>query len=99
MTRRAGDVRESPARSPTVVTGVVSTHIVLRWPWWKVDPDADGIRCNGDVAVGRDDRNELYVTEPPANYLMPGDTCQVGIRPRIIHIIEVHEHDPPLETG
>jgi hypothetical protein len=34
-----------------------------------------------------------------AGGLVPGDTCQVGIPPRIIHVLEVHEYDPPQQTG
>jgi hypothetical protein len=100
MPYRCGDVlRISCPFTPAVVAGVDNYHVSVRWPWWQIDPDADGIRWNGIAALGRDDPAELYVTEPPADDLAPGDTCRVGIPQRIIHIIEVHEYDPPQETG
>ena len=100
MAYRCGDVlRISCPFTPAVVAGVNDGHISVRWPWWQIDPDADSIRWNGIVALGRDDPDELFTTEPPAHHLAPGDACRVGIPPRIIHIIEIHQYDPPHETG
>ncbi|GAB3845751.1 hypothetical protein ACFPIJ_38680 [Dactylosporangium cerinum] len=100
MDHRVGDVlRIQCLFTPTVVTHVDESHVTVRWPWWEIDPDADGIRWNGEAALDRHDPAELYVTEPTADQLAPGDTCRIGIPPRIIHVIEVHEHDPPQQTG
>ncbi|MEU4424401.1 hypothetical protein AB0F81_27595 [Actinoplanes sp. NPDC024001] len=100
MDYRVGDVlRVSCPFTPAVVTGVNDAYLSVRWPWWEIDPDADGIRWNGVVAVGRDDPDELFTTDPPARCLEPGDSCLVGIAPRIVHVIEVDHHDPPQQTG
>ncbi|MEV5768472.1 hypothetical protein AB0L34_28420 [Micromonospora sp. NPDC052213] len=100
MVYRVGDVlRISCPFTPTVVTDVDDAYVSVRWPWWEIDPDAEGSRWNGEAALGRVDPDELYAIDPPALRLAPGDTCRVGIPARIIHVIEVHEYDPPQETG
>jgi hypothetical protein len=100
MDYRVGDVLHiSCPFTATVVSGVDRTHVFVRWPWWRIDPDADGIRWNGDVALARDDPDELYATDPPARRIAPGDSCRVGIPPRVVHVAEIYEHDPPQETG
>ena len=100
MIYRVGDVlRISCPFTPTVVTGVDEAYVSVRWPWWEIDPDAEGVRWNGEVALGRADPDELYMTDPASPRLAPGDTCRVGIPARIIHVIEVHEYEPPQEAG
>ncbi|MEE6262747.1 hypothetical protein [Plantactinospora sonchi] len=100
MAYRVGDVlRISCPFAPTVVTHVDETDVVVRWPWWEIDPDAEGVRWNGEAALCHADPDALYTTDPPAGRLAPGDACRVGIPARIIHVIEVHEYDPPQETG
>ncbi|WBB68284.1 hypothetical protein [Micromonospora sp. WMMD812] len=100
MAHRVGDVlRIACPFTSTVVTGVNEEYVCVRWPWWEIDPDAEGSRWNGEAALGRADSSELYVTDPPALRLAPGDTCRVGIPARIVHVIEVHQYDPPQETG
>ncbi|MEH0828298.1 hypothetical protein [Micromonospora sp. CPCC 205714] len=100
MAYRVGDVlRISCPFTPTVVIGIDEAHVSVRWPWWDIDPDAEGVRWNGEVALGRADPGELYMIDPPSLRLAPGDTCRVGIQARIIHVIEVHEYDPPQDTG
>ncbi|WP_127501639.1 hypothetical protein [Actinoplanes solisilvae] len=100
MDYRVGDVlRISCPFAPAVVTGIDDYHVFVRWPWWQIDPDAEFIRWNGDCAVARDDAGELFTTEPPAARVKAGDTCQVGVLPRIVHVIDVDVCDPPRETG
>lgn len=97
---RVGDVlRISCPFTSTIVTGVDEAYVSVRWPWWEIDPDAEGVCWNGEVALGRADPDELYAIDPPAPHLAPGDRCRVGIPARVIHVIEVHEYDPPQETG
>lgn len=94
MVYRVGDVlRISCPFTPTVVIGVDEAYVSVRWPWWEIDPDAEGSRWNGEAALGRADPDELYVTDPPALRLAPGDICRVGIPARIIHVIEVAHID------
>ncbi|GIJ23920.1 hypothetical protein Vlu01_45440 [Micromonospora lutea] len=76
MIHRVGDVlRISCPFTPTVVTGLDEAYVSVRWPWWEIDPDADGVRWNGEVALGRADPDELYIADPapprPRRYL-PG---------------------------
>ncbi|MFE9657268.1 hypothetical protein [Micromonospora sp. NPDC006431] len=100
MDYRVGDVlRISCPFTPTVVASVDEAYVSVRWPWWEIDPDAEGVCWNGEVALGHADPDELYVIDPPAAHLAPGEACRVGIPARIIHIIEVHEYSPPQETG
>lgn len=100
MSYRAGDVlRIWCPFTAARVTGVHRDHVSVRWPWWTVDPDGGDVRWNGDVAVGRDDPEELYATEPPPGSLTPGTTCRVGMPPRLVHVVEVRTHDPAQPTG
>jgi hypothetical protein len=76
MAHRVGDVlRISCPFTPTVVTRVDDTHVSVRWPWWEIDPDADGIRWNGEAALGRDDgiALNLELVFRPYAFLEPGD--------------------------
>ncbi|WP_458690791.1 hypothetical protein, partial [Nocardia tengchongensis] len=33
------------------VTELTADEVFVEWPWWAVDPDSDGERWNGVVAV------------------------------------------------
>ncbi|MEU4782562.1 hypothetical protein [Micromonospora sp. NPDC023633] len=56
MVYRVGDVlRISCPFTPTVVIGVDEAYVSVRWPWWEIDPDAEGSCWNGVVALGRAD--------------------------------------------
>ncbi|PRX12225.1 hypothetical protein CLV67_12982 [Actinoplanes italicus] len=100
MSFRAGDVLVvSCPFAPTVVTGLDRYHVSIRWPWWEIDPESEDVRWSGDAALGLDDPDELYVTEPPTGSLTVGDTCRVGMPPRIVHVLEADEFDEPQLTG
>ncbi|GIG88751.1 hypothetical protein [Plantactinospora endophytica] len=100
MAYRVGDVlRISCPFTPTVVTSIDDFYLTVRWPWWEIDPDAEGLRWNGNVALDRTDPGELYASDPPALDLVPGEACRVGIPARVIHVVNVHRYDPPQETG
>jgi hypothetical protein len=78
MVYRVGDVlRISCPFTSTVVTGVDEVYVSVRWPWWEIDPDAEGVRWNGEVALGRADPDELYVTDPPR---------REGNRPKLVSL-------------
>ncbi|MCY1145303.1 hypothetical protein OWR29_45505 [Actinoplanes sp. Pm04-4] len=102
---RVGDVlRISCPFTDAQVTGVSSSDVSIRWPWWRRDPDTEWIEWNGDVAVARGPgtygwADELFRTEPSAELLRAGMPCRVGIPPTVVHVIEVQSFDPPLETG
>ncbi|MFJ4191920.1 hypothetical protein [Kitasatospora sp. NPDC089509] len=85
------------------VTGVRRDHVSLRWPWWEVDPEAEGVSWNGDVALptpeDRDWERSFFRTEPPPGALEAGGTCLVGIPPTVVHVVAVHRFEPPLVTG
>jgi hypothetical protein len=100
MSFRAGDVlRVSCPFAPTVVTGLDKYHVIVRWPWWEIDPDSEHVRWNGEVAIGCNDPDDLYVTEPQTGSLAVGDTCRVGMPPRVVHVLEADEFDEPQVTG
>ncbi len=102
---RAGDVLEiSCPFTEASVTQVSGEYVSLRWPWWQKDPEVEWIEWNGQVALALgsnapEQNPEVFRTEPDAEHLKPGGDCRVGIPPTIVHVIAVHEYDPPLETG
>lgn len=72
MVYRVGDVpRISCSFTRAVVTGVDEAYVSVRWPWWEVDPDVEGVCWNGEVALGRADPDDLYMTEPCSLRLAP----------------------------
>ncbi|WP_225834405.1 hypothetical protein [Streptomyces sp. NK08204] len=89
------------AFTETTVTDVSRSCISVRWPWSAVDPQAENIRWNGQRAlpVHEADDWEIFRTEPVEAALKPGDTCQVGIPPTVVHVLAVHHFDPPSVTG
>ncbi|BCY12093.1 hypothetical protein L3i22_071810 [Actinoplanes sp. L3-i22] len=100
VTYRAGDVlRISCPFATTFVSRVGEYDVIIRWPWWEIDPDSDFIRWNGEVALSLRDPGELYTTEPPVGNLVSGQICRVGLPPRIVHVLEVQEYDPPQVSG
>jgi hypothetical protein len=105
MIPRVGDVLQvSCPQSPTHVTEVGPFHVSVRSPWWRIDPDADRIRWNGDLALSRDRsshdwREDLLRSVPPADQLREGDCCTLGIPGTVVHVIDVVTFDPPRETG
>lgn len=102
---RAGDVLVvSSVFAEAEVAQVSPPHVMLKWPWWRKDPDIDWIQWNGQVAITTDPShfdyaNEIFRTEPAAARLRGGATCQVGIPPTTVHVIRVEHFDPPQETG
>ncbi|MFE5107257.1 hypothetical protein [Streptomyces sp. NPDC056663] len=107
MDLRVGDVlRISCPFTETLVTGKhqPGREVVLKWPWWSVDPDCEWIHWNGDVVVngdaGQDEqRRGLFRTDPAPHRLTTGDMCRVGIPPTLVHVIDVAHYSPPQETG
>ncbi len=96
---RAGDVLTiACAFTEATVAGVARSHVSIRWPWWRRDPDAEGFDWNGNVAI-TDEAAELFRTDPPAGRLRAGQACRVGIPPTVVHVIAAQTFDPPLETG
>jgi hypothetical protein len=102
---RSGDVlRISCPFTETTVTHLTSFYVSVRWPWNRVDPDAERIRWNGSRAIATDPSSfdgmqDLYTLEPGLPELADGDTCRVGIPPTIVHVIDVTHFEPPLVTG
>lgn len=101
---RPGDVlRLECPFTPTTVTGTSRYHVTVRWPWKQVDPEAENIRWNGDAALPTPESHEwerlYYRTDPPVDGLAAGDRCRVGIAPTVVHLVAVHDFDPPLVTG
>ncbi|MET7472030.1 hypothetical protein ABZU22_24285 [Micromonospora sp. NPDC005222] len=102
---RTGDVLE--VSCPFIearVADVSGGHVSIRWPWWQNNPDVEWIEWNGNVAIARGPgtpgwTNELFRTEPSAELLQVGAACRVGIPPTVVHVIEAHSFDAPLETG
>lgn len=83
MIYRVGDVlRISCSFTPTVVTGVDEAYVSVRWPWWEIDPDAEGVRWNGEVALGRADPDELYMTDPASPPAIPAGRYPGADHPR-----------------
>lgn len=105
MIPRVGDVlRVSCPQAPTLVTEVSRFHVSVKSPWRSIDPDADWIRWNGDLALGRvrshqDWQEDLLRTVPPADQLRKGDRCTLGISDTVVHVTAVETFDPPLVTG
>jgi len=105
MIPRVGDVlRVSCPSSATQVASVSAFDVSVRSPWWRVDPDVDWIRWNGDIAIARDPaswdwQRGLLRTDPPAYDLQSGDHCTVGIPEVVVHVIDVEVFDPPRKTG
>jgi hypothetical protein len=71
MIPRVGDVlRVSCPQTPTHVTEVNRFYVSVRSPWWRIDPAADRIRWNGNLALSRDRsswdwREDLLRSVPP----------------------------------
>ncbi|MFI7500782.1 hypothetical protein ACIBVL_20210 [Streptomyces sp. NPDC049687] len=107
MDLRVGDVvRISCPFTEAVVTEGQRPdgQVVLRWPWWSLDPDCEWIHWNGEVAVdgdaGQDEQHRgLFRTDPAPHWLTRGDVCRVGIPPTLVHVIDVARYSPPQETG
>jgi hypothetical protein len=105
MIPRVGDVlRVSCPQTPTHVTEVNRFYVSVRSPWWRIDPAADRIRWNGDLALSRDRssrdwREDLLRSVPPPDQLREGDRCTLGIPDTVVHVIDVATFDPPRETG
>jgi hypothetical protein len=100
VTYRAGDVlRISSPFATTFVSRVGEYDVIIRWPWWEIDPDSDFIHWNGEVALSLHDPRELFATEPPVGDLVSGQICRVGLPPRIVHVLEVQEYDSPRVSG
>ncbi|CCK24916.1 hypothetical protein BN159_0537 [Streptomyces davaonensis JCM 4913] len=101
---RPGDVlRLECPFTETTVTSVCGSYVAVRWPWNEVDPQAQGFGWNGDHALPTPDSYEwdrsYFRTRPAEITLKPGDTCQVGMEPTIVHVTSVHHFDPPMVTG
>jgi len=102
---RAGDVlRVSCPFTPARVTDLSPEYVVVRWPWWDVDPDCDWVKWNGEVALPTGSASsewdhDLFRVRPEAQRFAIGATCLVGIPPSVVHVIAVDRFDPPLETG
>ena len=105
MIPRVGDVlRISCPQTPTRVTGVGRFYASVRSPWWRIDPDTEQIRWNGDLALSRDRSSQdwqenLLLSVPPADQLREGDRCTLGIPDTVVHVIHAEAFDPPAETG
>ncbi|WP_406859058.1 hypothetical protein ABZO31_01920 [Streptomyces sp. HUAS MG47] len=99
---RSGDVLklECPFAEATV-TGVTRFYVSVRWPWLKVDPQAEAFGWNGQRALPMPNAREweIFRTEPVETVLEPGDTCQVGVPATVVHVQAIHHFDPPLVTG
>lgn len=102
---RPGDVlRISCSFTETTVTHLARSYVSVRWPWNRIDPDAERIRWNGSRALAIDPAsfdavNDLFTLEPDPSTLVDGAACRVGIGPTIVHIIDVTHFDPPQTTG
>lgn len=102
---RVGDVlRVSCPQALTHVTEVNRFYVSVRSPWWRIDPAADRIRWNGDLALSRDRshqdwREELLRSVPPADQLREGDRCTLGSPDTVVHVTDVVTFDPPRVTG
>ncbi|WP_345706666.1 hypothetical protein [Kitasatospora paranensis] len=85
----------------TGVTEVSRFHVSVTWPWTEPDPRAGNIGWNGQRALPLPEADEwdAFRTEPDTTTLKPGDTCQVGIPATVVHVLAVHDFDPPLVTG
>ncbi|WP_230329408.1 hypothetical protein [Nocardia aurantiaca] len=102
---RVGDILElSCPFTEARVTELTADDVHVEWPWWAVDPDSDGVRWNGVVALaaGPDtlgwDR-EVFRIQPAAGELAPDAVCRIGIPPTVVHVIAVRNLDPPRVTG
>ncbi|MFI9719407.1 hypothetical protein ACIHFE_07080 [Streptomyces sp. NPDC052396] len=103
---RVGDVLSLACQfTGTRVVDLKWDSLLLRWPWWRPDPDSEFFHWNGIVGLGIDarthawDEEELFRTEPPPEHLSPGGPCRVGIPPTVVHVTAVGHFDPPPETG
>lgn len=105
MIPRVGDVlRVSCPQSPTRVTEVDRFYVSVRSPWWRIDPDTEWIRWNGDIALSRDRsspdwQEDLLRTVPSADQSREGDRCTLGIPDTVVHVIDAEAFEPPAETG
>jgi hypothetical protein len=102
---RVGEVvRISCEPANARVTRVTAHHVMLEWPWRKIDPDSRKFQWNGDVALSRDSGhqdwgNRPWRTDPDEQELSQGDVCIVGIVPVKVRITGIRRFDPPVGLG
>ncbi|MEV0463249.1 hypothetical protein AB0I30_15665 [Nocardia tengchongensis] len=86
------------------VTELTADEVFVEWPWWAVDPDSDGERWNGVVAVAAGPgapgwEREVFRIRPGDGELAADAPCRIGIPPTVVRVIGLRRHEPPRETG
>jgi hypothetical protein len=86
------------------VAQVMVSHVMVEWPWRRIDPDARRVRWNGTVGLPRlpehpDWGHSPWRTDPDVGGLREGDVCSVGIPPVQVRVSGIRRFDPPMPLG